>query len=76
MRQPNTKLKGELRKFWGNIQQQPLARELEALPYLNAVIKESLRMSSGVISGLLRIVPEGGANICGTEVPGNVRINM
>ena len=29
-------------------------------------------MMSGVVSGLLRVVPAEGANICGTVVPGSV----
>ena len=67
------KLKEELHKTWPSLSgQEPRARELEALPYLNAVIKESLRMSSGVISGLLRIVPSGGATIAGVQVPSGV----
>jgi len=45
---------------------------LEQMPYLNAVIKEGLRMSSGVVSGLLRIVPSPGATICDTFVPAGV----
>lgn len=67
------KLKEELHRTWPSLSgQEPRARELEALPYLNAVIKESLRMSSGVISGLLRIVPSGGATIAGVQVPSGV----
>ena len=67
------KLKEELHKTWPSLTgQEPRARELESLPYLNAVIKESLRLSSGVISGLLRVVPAGGAMIAGVQVPAGV----
>ncbi|KAK7019700.1 hypothetical protein VNI00_018000 [Paramarasmius palmivorus] len=42
---------------------------LEKLPYLTAVIKESLRLSSGVITPMPRVVPETGAIIAGYTVP-------
>jgi cytochrome P450 len=42
------------------------------LPYLNAVIEETLRMYSPVPVALTRIVPPGGAPISGHWVPGNV----
>jgi cytochrome P450 len=47
-------------------------RELENFPYLNAVIKEALRLSSGVTSGLPRVVPPSGATIAGANVPAGV----
>jgi hypothetical protein len=50
----------------------PDVRTLEALPYLNAVIKESLRLSVGVVAGLPRVVPAGGATITKEFVPGGV----
>jgi cytochrome P450 len=66
------KLKTELSKAWPSLNDSdPKVRSLETLPYLNAVIKESLRMSSGVVSGLLRVVPSTGATITGiTVAPG------
>ena len=74
LKQPDTyqSLKAELEAAWPNLQQPPSLRELEQMPYLNAVIKEGLRMSSGVVSGLLRIVPSLGATICDTFVPAGV----
>ena len=75
LKQPETykKLKKELHEVWPALDQNPpQLRDLEKLPYLNAVIRESLRMMSGVVSGLLRVVPAEGANICGTVVPGGV----
>lgn len=76
LKQPETmaKLKAELKEAWPRLSDAPPElRELERLPYLNAVAKEALRMSSGVISGLLRVVPAGGAKICETFVPEGVR---
>lgn len=68
-----TTLREELLNAWPDLEVEPSLRSLEKLPYLNAVIKEALRMDSGVVSGLARIVPEGGASIDGTNVPGGVR---
>lgn len=65
-------LKRELLNAWPTLAEEPKLRELESLPYLNAVIKESLRMSSGVVSGLLRVVPPTGATINGITVPAEV----
>lgn len=42
------------------------------LPYLSAVIEESLRLYPPVAAGLRRIVPKGGAIIDGHFVPENV----
>jgi cytochrome P450 len=67
------KLRTELRSIWPKLDGPvPRLKVLEELPYTNAVIKEGLRMSSGVVSGLLRVVPEEGATICNTSVPGKV----
>jgi cytochrome P450 len=66
------KLKEELRDVWPELGQEPRVKELEKLPYLNAVIKESLRLSSGVVSGLLRVVPPSGAMVAGVDIPPGV----
>jgi cytochrome P450 len=66
------KLKEELMGIWPEVGQEPKIKVLEKLPYLNAVIKESLRLSSGVVSGLLRVVPESGAVVMGVSVPPGV----
>jgi cytochrome P450 len=67
------KLREELFEVWPSLESEPKLRDLESLPYLNAVIKESLRLSSGVVSGLLRVVPPTGATITGVTVPPGVR---
>lgn len=48
---------------------------LMELPYLNAVIKESLRMYLAGAGIMPRIVPAGGTEICGAFVPAGVRID-
>ena len=66
------KLAGELKQEWPNLENMPPLRQFEQLPYLNAVIREGLRLSHGVVAGLLRVVPPQGAKICDTFVPGGV----
>jgi cytochrome P450 len=70
------RLKNELKAAWPDLdfERAPTLRELEKLPYLNGVIKEGLRMTSGVVSPLPRVVPAGGAKICGVFVPAGVSI--
>lgn len=75
LQNPNAlqRVKEELKSAWPSLEQPgPKVRELESLPYLTAVIKEALRLSSGVVSGLTRVVPETGATIAGVEVPAGV----
>lgn len=76
LRQPRAcaRLKRELGDAWPAVdgEKGPGAKELAELPYLDAVIKEALRMSSGVVAGLLRVVPKEGAVVAGTSVPGGV----
>jgi cytochrome P450 len=45
---------------------------LEKMPYLNAVTHEGLRMCSPVPAGNSRIVPPGGAIVCGEHIPAGV----
>lgn len=46
------------------------------LPYLSAVIQESLRMHPSVGMMLARLVPTGGATICGYTIPAGVEVGM
>lgn len=71
------KLRSEIETVWPNLGPDgagaPELRDLERLSYMNGVIKEGLRLSSGVITGLSRVVPPEGAKIAGMEIPGKVR---
>lgn len=45
----------------------------QKMPYLQAVIKEALRLHTAVALPMERVVPQGGAEICGHYFPGGVR---
>jgi cytochrome P450 len=49
---------------------------LEGLPYLKAVIKESLRFSHGASARLMRITPKQGAVMCGQKIPPGTRVSF
>ncbi|ESK81718.1 cytochrome p450 [Moniliophthora roreri MCA 2997] len=63
------KLRKELDEAWPDVNMAMSYEVLEKLPYLGAVIKESLRMSPGVVSPLPRVVGPSGATIAGVVVP-------
>ena len=71
------RLRDELRSIWPELDGTPPTYEaLSSLPLLTAVIKESLRLSSGVVSPLSRVVPPQGAVINGHAVPGGTIVGM
>lgn len=45
------------------------------LPYLNAVLKEGLRLCNPLATALSRVVPLGGAKISGYEIPAKVSMS-
>lgn len=63
------RLRAELDTVWPRLDERPRYEALEALPYLTAVVKESLRCSHGVVHPMTRIVPRGGARISGAHIP-------
>lgn len=77
LKRPETykKLKQEISSAWPNVDSRPSLRELEKLPYMDAVLREGLRLSSGVVGGLLRVVPDAGTTICGNHVPGGTIVS-
>ena len=48
------------------------ASKLENLPYLRAVVKESLRLGYGPPGRIPRTVPQAGAVLCGQQIPPGV----
>ncbi|KAH8820751.1 cytochrome P450 [Xylogone sp. PMI_703] len=51
-------------------------RKIMSLPYLTAVVKESLRLSNTVPGFLPRVVPQAGVDIAGYHIPGGTKISM
>ncbi|WAO96889.1 Hypothetical protein NCS54_01458100 [Fusarium falciforme] len=71
------RLQAELTKAWPNVSDSvPGLEALEKLPLLTATIKESLRLTHGVVSPLPRIVPEEGAQVDGYFVPGGTSVGV
>ncbi|KAK8115255.1 cytochrome P450 oxidoreductase [Apiospora kogelbergensis] len=66
-----TKLREEIEDFAhrGELSEAPSFKETQRMPYLQAVIKEALRIHPAVGTPLERIVPKGGATICGKFFP-------
>lgn len=44
--------------------------KLETIPYLRAVVKESLRLGYGLPGRVPRVVPKEGAVLCDQKIPG------
>ncbi|TEA20158.1 Pisatin demethylase [Colletotrichum sidae] len=65
------KLREEIDDFTrrGELSAAPAFRETLQMPYLQAVIKEALRIHPAIGLPLERAVPEGGATICGKMFP-------
>ncbi|KAJ5392315.1 P450 monooxygenase [Penicillium cosmopolitanum] len=73
MRNPHCleKLRGEIERAAqeGNLSDPVSFQEAQRLPYLQACIKEALRMHAAVGQILSRVVPEGGAQLAGRHFP-------
>ncbi|KIN07937.1 hypothetical protein OIDMADRAFT_99899 [Oidiodendron maius Zn] len=71
------KLKEELYAAWPVLEDSPSFEELEKLPFLTAVVKESLRIGPGGIPGVLsRITPTKGLTISGSVIPKDTIVGM
>jgi hypothetical protein len=53
----------------------PSPRDLDALPFLQAIVQETLRLHTSTPSPQTRVVPRGGAVIDGYVIPGGVRVS-
>lgn len=73
----HARLMHELVEAWPHLEDAPPRYEqLEKLPYLTAVLKESLRLSHGVVQPMTRVVPREGAYISGHFIPGGSIVGM
>ena len=64
----------EIRSTFATAAEIKLQDVLSKLPYLDAVVKEALRMHTPLANGFTRVVPDvSGVMICGKLVPHNVR---
>ncbi|KAI0711404.1 cytochrome P450 [Earliella scabrosa] len=70
------KLFEELRNAWPEIDMTMHYETLEKLPYLTAVIKESLRVGQGVVHPLPRVVGPTDTTIAGVTVPAGAVVSM
>lgn len=70
------KLQAEVRTVWPDINSPPSFEAFEGLPLLTATIKETLRMSPGACSPLLRVVPPSGATVSGKSIPGGTIVGI
>jgi cytochrome P450 len=70
------RLGAEVFAAWPRLDSAPSLEALEKLPLLTATLKESLRMSPGASSPLLRVVPAGGATISGRAIPPGAVVGM
>ncbi|THH28848.1 hypothetical protein EUX98_g5345 [Antrodiella citrinella] len=69
-------LKEELMTAWPVLEERPRYEQLEKLPYLTAVVKESLRMSHGIVTPPIRVVPYEGTTISGRAIPAGTVVGM
>lgn len=69
-------LKNELRSAWSDPDSVPSWSALEKLPYLKAVLQESLRMSLGVLSRLSRVNHKETMQYNEWTIPKGVEISM
>ena len=70
-----SRLYEELKSIWALEDNHPTLQQLEALPYLRACIKESLRYATAISGRLPRVVPKEGLTFSGYQIPGGTTIS-
>jgi len=70
----NPELQRALEEEVAGISDSPTDTELETLPLLNTIMIESMRTHGAIPSGLPRMVPPEGANLCGYQLPGGLGV--
>ncbi|KAJ7499985.1 cytochrome P450, partial [Mycena latifolia] len=70
------RLRMELQDSWPDASCSMSYQALEKLPYLTAVLKESLRMAPGVVTPLARVVGPTDAQILGYSLPAGTVVSM
>ncbi|KAJ3517547.1 hypothetical protein NLJ89_g437 [Agrocybe chaxingu] len=71
-----SRLREELEAVWPDQDDSIDLRVLQNLPYLTAIVKESLRLSHGFVTPLPRIVGPSGATIAGHHIPPTTTVGM
>lgn len=66
----------ELKEAFPDIEAEIDNSTCEKLPYLNAILKETLRLGYGVVAPLSRVVPPGGAELDGQFIPGDTVVEI
>lgn len=70
------KLQAELDRELEHAEEVPLHADVQELPYLQAVLSESLRYHSTSAIGLPRVIPAGGATVCGQQFPSGTILSV
>ena len=70
------RLRAEIRSIMSDPHQPANLQQLEQLPYLTAVIKESLRLSNGVSTRLARVAPDRSIYFRNWEIPKGTPVGM
>ncbi|KAJ6499845.1 cytochrome P450 [Mycena vulgaris] len=71
-----TMLRMELQESWPNDSSSISYQALEKLPYLTAVLKESMRMAHGVVTPIPRVVGPKDVHILGYDLPAGTVVSM
>ncbi|KAJ7230980.1 cytochrome P450 [Mycena haematopus] len=70
------RLRAELDEAWPDISTHPHYQVLEKLPYLTAVIKESIRVAHGVVTPVPRVVGPSDAYISGYHITAGTVVSI